>query len=98
VGELRNGWGDDGDVFRIVVGDAGAAKLWTLEVETTGSIDTFGALYDQFGTRLEKSDGGGGGDNFRIVRVLPAGTYYVRIEGRHGAEGSFGLRVDSSPW
>lgn len=98
VGEIRNGWGDDGDVFRILLGAAGEAKLWTLELETTGPTDTFGGLYDQFGSRLEKSDEAGDGGNFRIVRVLPAGTYYVRVEGRNGAEGFYALSVHAAPW
>lgn len=98
MGEIGNGWGDDADVFRFVLGGAGATKLWTLEIESVGSTDTFGDLYDQSGTLLEKKDGGGNGDNFRIVRVLPSGVYYVRVEGSHGAQGLYGLGVHASSW
>lgn len=97
AGEIRNGWGDDGDVFRLDLGGAGAAELWSLEIETSGSLDTFGGLYDRSGIRLA-ADGGREGSNFRIVRLLPPGAYYVRVEGRGGAEGSYRLRVLASPW
>ncbi len=98
VGEIRNGWGDDGDVFLFTLGSSHGTKLWTLKIETTGDLDTFGGLYDRSGQRLEKGDGGGGGDNFRIVRTLGPGTYFVRVEGRDGAEGLYALRVEASPW
>ncbi|MCP4657686.1 MAG: hypothetical protein GY856_19950 [bacterium] len=98
VGEIRNGWGDDGDVFRFVLGSPQETKLRTLAIETIGDLDTFGALYDRSGQQLEKGDGGGNGSNFRIVRTLGPGTYFVRVEGRDGAEGLYALRVRASPW
>ncbi len=94
-GEIGNGWGDDADVFQFFVDGELGAKLRTVEIETTGDVDTFGTLHDRFGIRLDKAGEGGHGANFRIVRTLPPGVYYVRVEGRHGGEGAYGLRVVS---
>ncbi len=98
VGEIGNGWGDDGDVFRFVLGGPHETRLRTLAIETTGDLDTFGVLYDRSGQRLDRGDGGGSGSNFRIVRTLGPGTYFVRVEGRGGAQGRYALRVEASPW
>ncbi len=97
AGEIYNGWGDDADLFHFVLGDPGGADLWTVEIETGGGVDTAGRLYDRTGQRLDHADGGGRSDNFRIVRTLSPGAYYVRVEGRHGAEGLYALRVKASP-
>ena len=97
-GEIRNGWGDDDDVFMFVLGDSRGTKLWALEIETTGDVDTVARLYDRFGTRLETGNGGGRGGNFRIARTLGPGVYFVRIGGRDGAEGVYGLSVEASAW
>lgn len=98
VGEIGNGWGDDDDFFQFRLGDADATKLWTVEIETIGDLDTFGGLYDRDGQRLEVGDEGGNGANFRIARTLDPGIYFVRVGGRDGSEGSYRLRVEASPW
>jgi hypothetical protein len=95
AGEIGNGWGDDGDVFLFVV--AGPEPR-TVEIETAGGVDTFGVLYDRSGQRLAASAGGGRGENFRLVRTLAPGAYFVRVEGRHGAEGLYSLRVAAATW
>ncbi len=92
-GELGNGWGDDVDTFHFVLGGSPGADLRTVVIETAGGIDTAGGLYDQAGQRLDVNDDGGRGDNFRIVRSLRPGAYYVRVAGRHAAEGPYTLRV-----
>lgn len=97
VGEIRNGWGDDDDVFQLVLGGSHGADFWTVVLEAAGDIETFGILYDRSGQRLENS-GSGNDEGFRMVRTLPSGVYYVRVRGRHGAEGSYRLNVDASRW
>ncbi len=95
AGEIGNGWGDDGDVFLFIV--AGSEPR-TLEIETAGDVDTFGILYDRAGQRLAASDDGGRGTNFRLVRTLTPGTYFVRVEGRDRAEGLYTLKIVATAW
>ena len=66
----------DVDYFRIEVAEAGR-----LTVETTGPTDTVGYLQDAQGQPLAEDDNAGADDNFRIVRQVPAGTYYVGVVG-----------------
>ncbi|MCP4658469.1 MAG: hypothetical protein GY856_23905 [bacterium] len=88
AGEIRNGWGDDHDLFMFVL-----TEPQTIAVETTGFTDTFGGLYDRYGHRLGRADDGGSGDNFRIAKTLSPGIYFVRAEGCDGAEGCYTLTV-----
>lgn len=88
--EIRNRWGDDADVFRLRL-----TELRTVEVATSGDADTFGSLYDRHGHRLATDDDGGAGRNFRIVKTLSPGLYYLRIEGPHAAEGCYLLETSS---
>lgn len=87
-GALDDGGGenDDDDFFTFVL-----TVKKTVEIESTGSVDTFGSLYDIQGNRLSIDDDEGSGDNFRLVKTLNAGRYFVRVEGVGGAEGSYGL-------
>lgn len=87
AGELGNGWGDDADVFRFRL------RRWqTVEIFTDGDADTYGTLYDRAGQRLAAGDDGGEGRNFRLLRILGPGTYFVRVEGVDAA-GAYGLSV-----
>ena len=67
----------ESDYYRIRVSQSG-----TLEVYTSGSLDTRGYLYDSGERQLASNDDGGASDdeNFRIQREVDAGTYYVRVE------------------
>lgn len=87
-GELAATNDDDDDFFVFTL-----ASARTIEVKSTGSTNTFGSLYDAAGNLLGSADGGGTGTNFKIVKTLAAGRYYVRVEGKDGAEGSYGLSV-----
>ncbi len=93
AGEVRNPWGDDQDLFMFTLTEAR-----TVEVATTGSSDTFGNLYDRVGHRLAADDDAGKDDNFRIVKTLSAGLYFVRVEGSHAAEGPYTLLVETPSW
>ena len=70
----------DYDYFRLTVTQAG-----NLTVETSGSTDTYGSLLDTSGTQLAENDDGGSSTNFRIVRRVTAGTYYVAVRGFSGS-------------
>ncbi len=87
-GEIWNDWRDDEDVFTFVV-----AELLTVAIETAGHTDTAGGLYDRHAQRLAADGDGGDGDNFRIVKTLVPGRYFVRVEGDHGAEGRYRLSL-----
>ena len=86
AGYLHNG---DWDYFRLTI-----TQSTTLTVETSGSTDTFGFLYDANGTELARDDDTGSSRNFRITRDVTAGTYYAAVRGfRSSITGAYTLRV-----
>ena len=66
----------DVDYFRVDVDESG-----TLEVYTSGGVDTVGQLEDSTGSPVDNNDDGGAGTNFRIAADVTEGTYYVRVRG-----------------
>ncbi len=88
TGEIGTGWGDDLDFFGFYL-----PELATVRLETTGETDTFGGLYDRRGHRLAMDDDGGSDGNFRLVKTLTPGIYFVRVEGRDQAEGRYQINV-----
>ena len=80
--------GGDIDYFQVEVTQAG-----TLTVETTGNTDTVGQLRGVDGQWLGEDDDGGSGLNFRLVRQVTAGTYYIRVSGFENATGPYTLVV-----
>ncbi|MCB4775721.1 MAG: pre-peptidase C-terminal domain-containing protein, partial [Sulfurovum sp.] len=69
-----NGAGDV-DWFKVVISRRG-----TLTVDTTGSTDTEGFLYNASGTKIASNDDSGSDRNFKILRSVVAGTYYVKVK------------------
>jgi hypothetical protein len=90
VAELHRAAAPDFDVFSFVL-----AETATVRLETRGDTDTHGRLFDALGHRVAEDDDGGQGSNFRIVRTLPPGRYFLRVEGYRGAEGPYVL--ESAP-
>ncbi len=89
----RIGSGGDHDFFRIEVPVTG-----TLTLFTTGSTDTLGTLRNSRCSSLITNDDSGSGLNFRIVRTVAAGTYFVSV--RHfssTAAGSYTLFSEFLP-
>ncbi|NQW99053.1 M6 family metalloprotease domain-containing protein, partial [bacterium] len=77
----------DFDYFRI-----DAASLGNFILQTTGTTDTFGYLYDSSGALLVTDDDAGVDANFLITRAVPAGTYYVAVKHFNGLDtGSYQL-------
>ena len=99
AGEIGGkGWEIDRDVFALVLDGSDSGDLWRVELATTGETDTFGGLYDRHGQRLAMADDGGVGANFRIVKTLSPGLFFVRVEGSGRAKGPYSLAIDASPW
>lgn len=74
AGQLERG--GDIDFFRI---DVASASQLTLHA--TSNIDTYGRLYDAFGSEIAYDDDSGDNLNFRVVANVSAGTYYLRVSG-----------------
>ncbi len=88
-GTLDNGWGDDHDLFAFEL-----TAPRTVRIAAAADADTFGGLYDRDGQRLA-SAAGQDKAGFRMVKTLPAGLYFVRVEGREWTQGAYSLRVDT---
>ena len=81
-----------GDVDRFMVN---VAESGTLIAYTTGSLDTYGRLYDSAGNQLVSNDDGGEGSNFRVERIVEEKTYYVSVEAfNNRAAGSYTLHTE----
>jgi len=67
-------------------------------ITTTGSYDTYGALYSANGTLLRRDDDTGSGDNFQIVYNVTAGeAYYIGVRGYSSSvTGTVTLSVNGS--
>ena len=77
----RLGASDDADLFEVTLAGAG-----TLTLQSTGGSDLAAQLEDGAGVVLASDDDGGGWYNFKIVRALGPGTYYLRV--RHCCSGT----------
>ncbi len=89
-GEINNGWGDDHDVFAFEL-----TTVQTVLIETSGEVDTFGGLYDRSGQRLATAGDGAENAQFRLVKTLQPGLYFVRVEGTAGSRGDYALVVNA---
>ena len=78
----------DIDYFTFTVNSDGEVVI-----ESTGSTDTIGTLYDSEGRELLSNDDGGSGYNFSLSMELAAGAYYVSVVGYEGEVGDYGLSV-----
>jgi hypothetical protein len=64
----------DRDFYRFVLTVSGR-----MSIQTAGSTDTYGILYNQNGGSLAQNDDSGAGLNFLIERDLTPGTYFIRV-------------------
>ena len=58
------------------------AKPGSLQVKTTGGLDTIGVLYGPDGQQIVEDDNSGPDMNFRITQAVEAGQYIVTVEGK----------------
>ncbi len=87
-GEIANDQGDDYDVFVFELPGA-----QTVRIETSAEIGTLGGIYDRRGQRLAAAGDEDGG--FRLVKTLPAGLYFVRIEAASWSQGAYAFAVNT---
>ena len=80
--------GNDIDYFRFAVPDTTAVVM-----ETTGSLDTVGRLYDSNGRQLTGNHNSGEGGNFRIARELTQGEYYAYVGSYGEGTGDYTLQL-----
>ena len=92
AGRLEAPWGDDVDTFTFTL-----SEVRTVEFSSTGDIDTFATLFDAGGHRLATDDDSGEGENFRLVKTLAPGRYWLRVAGTGGAEGVYTVRWTDAP-
>lgn len=85
----RLGSADDADVFVVTLPGAG-----TLTLQSSGGSDLAAQLEDAAGTVLAADDDGGDWYNFKIVRALGAGAYYLRV--RHCCSGVGAYEVSAT--
>lgn len=88
AGSIGSYTAPDYDVFSFFVDSEGSVTI-----ESTGSTDVYAELFNERGKRLASDDDTGTGVNFKIIQTLPAGRYFVRVEGSSGATGSYNLSV-----
>lgn len=92
-GSISNTDDDDDDFLAFVL-----TAQTTVEITSSGSTDVYGNLYDSGMQLLEGDDDDGSGTNFSITRTLGAGRYFIRVDGKDQAEGSYSVSVsDTAP-
>ena len=90
--------GDDEDWFRFEVVAGGEVAVGTVGRSSPDRLYTEGTLYDADGNEIAASRSipdDPYDHNFRIQRMLDAGTYYVRVASSPGRIGSYVLRLES---
>ena len=80
---------DDVDYFEVVVDRRG-----TIEVYTSGTLDTTGQLTsDELGVDISDDDSGES-SNFSLTADVEPGVYYIRVEGYSNSTGDYTLHVE----
>ena len=90
IAEIGNSWRDDSDWYTFDVG-----TLTTIHIESFGSTAVLGGLYSDGGLLLATGQDAGPEGNFRMVKTLSPGRYFVQVTGSAGSEGRYGLSVNS---
>ncbi len=81
------------DYFRLKV-----ERLSRADIYSTGGLDVAGMLFNSQGQPLGGDDDSGPETNFRIqAPALPAGEYYLRVNGKSGVTGSYDLYARVQP-
>ena len=86
-GEIEDA--DDVDYFEVVVHRRG-----TIEVYTSGSLDTTGQLTSEELDIDISDDDSGENSNFSLTTDVEPGVYYIRVEGYSDSTGDYTLHVE----
>ena len=91
VPSATGGWLESGDqdYFRIELDQSGE-----LTVHSAGWINAEGRLLDEDGDLIASDSDSDADYNFRIVRDLDAGTYFVRVHERFRRPGAYAVHID----
>jgi hypothetical protein len=89
--ELTRMASGDLDVFSFVL-----TRQTTVRLETRGETDTFGQLIDEAGLDLASDDNSGVDTNFRIVKTLSPGRYFLGVGSAEGSTGPYVLAASLS--
>ncbi|SLM28031.1 hypothetical protein MTBBW1_1230002 [Desulfamplus magnetovallimortis] len=81
--------GDDSDHFKITLPSQG-----TLQVYTSGDLDTLGDLKNAACTDIADDDDDGDSLNFLISEDLSAGTYYIAVRSYMSSIGTYTLNTE----
>jgi Bacterial pre-peptidase C-terminal domain len=100
---LTLGVSDEGEIDNLVSGND--VDMFTFELSSPdevaivsdGTTDVEASLYDEEGDLKDSDDNSGGSPNFEIIQSLPAGRYYVRVQGVASAEGEYEIEVAPTP-
>jgi hypothetical protein len=98
LAELGNEQGDDVDVFRVTLASQEAYAMWRVSFKLFGDLDITPRLFDARGQNLELKVLAGEEGSFDIHRILPAGTYFLRVQEENGLEGEYELSFEPSLW
>lgn len=88
AGEIRNGGGDDVDVFAVTL-----PHRASLDVKLSGDGVAL-AVYDRYGQPMAVS----GEAPFRSVNAFAPGTYFLEVSGVRAGEGDYKLSVRPRRW
>jgi RHS repeat-associated protein len=82
----------DYDYFKVIPDKSG---MYT--VESTGSSNVYGYLYNSSKGLLQESNNNGIGTNFYIVNYLNAGqTYYIKVSNYNNTMGEYAVKVEEA--
>lgn len=86
-GNIANSWADDQDVFAFQLTETTTVQM---HIQTA-----LASLYDGNGQRLHLADGGMDDGSWRLVKTLRPGVYFVKLEGSHGQEGPYSMKIQA---
>ncbi len=88
----RIDFANDLDFFRIDL-----SQESDFVIQSSGSLDTFGYLYDNSRRLLASDDDSAGNLNFKISKRLPVGSYFIAVKHYAHGTGAYSFRANVTP-